>query len=114
MVEPTGVPARIEARSPTTVHTTEKAAEKIITDLKLLKSRIAESAGKIINAEIRSEPTRFIASTMITAMVTAIKKLYAPHFYSRCFGKAFIKSNGKNLVIKHAENNYYGYRQCNT
>jgi len=48
MVEPTGVPARIEARSPTTVHTTEKAAEKIITDLKLLKSRIAESAGKII------------------------------------------------------------------
>ncbi len=23
-------------------------------------------------------------------------------------------AEGKNLVIKHAENNYYGYRQCNT
>lgn len=96
MVEPTGVPARIEARSPTTVHTTENAAEKIITDLKLLKSRIAESAGKIINAEIRSEPTRFIASTIITAMVTAIKKLYAPTFIPVALAKLSSKVTAKS------------------
>ena len=32
-------------------------------------------AGKMTNAEIRSDPTRFIARTMITAIMTAMMKL---------------------------------------
>ena len=77
IVEPTGVPARIEIKSPATEHTTLTHAEQIVTDLKLLKTRIAERAGKITRAEIRSDPTRFIASTIITAIITAIARLYA-------------------------------------
>ena len=76
IVEPTGVPARIEMIIPKKVQTTERIAEHIVTDLKLLKTLIAESAGKMISADIRSEPTRFIARTIITAIMTAIRKLY--------------------------------------
>ena len=75
IVEPTGVPARIEINSPETEHTTETAALQIITLLKLRKTRIAESAGKITRALIKSEPTRFIARTIIMAIITAITRL---------------------------------------
>ena len=76
MVGPTGVPAIMEAKIPVAVQVTDKIAEQIVTDLNDLKMRIALNAGKIIKAEIRSEPTRFIAKTMITAVTTAINKLY--------------------------------------
>ena len=75
MVLPTGVPARIEIKRPATEHTTETTAEHTVTLLKLLKTRIAERAGNITRAEIKSEPTRFIASTIITAMIIAITRL---------------------------------------
>ena len=45
------------------------------TSLKVLAIRIEARAGKITRAEIRSEPTRFIASTIITAVITAIRRL---------------------------------------
>ena len=75
MVEPTGVPARMEMRIPTAAHSTDTTAEKTVTLKKLLHSRMAERAGKIINAEISREPTKFMASTMMTAITTAISKL---------------------------------------
>lgn len=75
IVEPTGVPAKIEVISPPKAQTTEKIAEHIVTDKKLLKTRIADKAGKMTSAEISNEPTRFIAKTMMTAMMTAISKL---------------------------------------
>ena len=75
IVLPTGVPARIESKSPVTEQTTEMIAEQTVTERKLLKTRIAEMAGKITRAEIKSEPTRFIASTMITAIMIAITRL---------------------------------------
>lgn len=78
IVAPTGVDARIEVKIPTTVQITEITADKITTPLKLLNSLIAESAGKIINADIKSDPTRFIASTIIIAVTTAISVLYLP------------------------------------
>ena len=77
IVEPTGVPNAMEIKSPKTAHTTDNTAEHIVTDLKVLNTRIADRAGKMISAEINSEPTRFIASTMITAMMTARIKLYS-------------------------------------
>lgn len=75
IVEPTGVPARIEIIMPDKAHTTENIAEQIVTARKFLNKRIAESAGKITRADISREPTRFIANTMMTAMITAIKRL---------------------------------------
>ena len=80
IVEPTGVPTRIEISMPSSAQITEKIAEKIVTLLKLLKIRMAESAGKITSAEIRSDPTRFMARTMITAMMTDKRRLYLSTF----------------------------------
>lgn len=76
IVGPTGVPAIMEANMPIAVQETDKTAEHIVTDLNDLKMRIALSAGKIIKAEMSNEPTRFIAKTMMTAVTTAISKLY--------------------------------------
>ena len=56
---------------------TDNTAALIVTERKDLNNRIADNAGKITSAEIRSEPTRFIASTMITAITTAISRLQA-------------------------------------
>ena len=75
IVLPTGVPARMEIKRPATEQTTETTAEQRVTERKLLNTRIAERAGKITRAEIKSEPTRFIASTMITAIMIAITRL---------------------------------------
>ena len=75
MVEPTGVPARIEIRIPPAALTTDITAALMVTERKDLNSRMAESAGKITSAEIRREPTRFIANTMITAITTAMRRL---------------------------------------
>ena len=75
MVEPTGVPAKMEMIIPARAHTMDDIAENTVTLLKLLKILIAESAGKIISAEIKSEPTRFMARTIMTAITVAIKRL---------------------------------------
>ena len=78
MVAPVGVTARSEIRIPTAAAATERTAAQIVTARKLLKIRMAESAGKTTSAEIRSDPTRFMAMTMTTAVTTAIRRLYAP------------------------------------
>ena len=75
IVLPTGVPARTEIKRPVTEHTTETTAEQMVTLRKLLKTRIAERAGKITRADIKREPTRFIASTIMIAMMIAITRL---------------------------------------
>ena len=75
IVEPTGVENRIEDMMANAAHTTEITAEHTITLRKLLNTRIAASAGNMIRAEMRSEPTRFIASTIIIAVTIAISRL---------------------------------------
>ncbi len=91
MVEPTGVPARMDVRIPSTAQKTERIAEQRITDLKFLNKRIAESAGKMTKAEISSEPTRFMASTIIMAVMTAISRLYWSAFVPVAFAKSSSK-----------------------
>ena len=54
---------------------TDNTAALIVTERKDLNNRIADNAGKITSAEISREPTRFIASTIITAITTAISRL---------------------------------------
>lgn len=75
IVAPTGVEKIIDRIIPKAAHITEMTAEHIVTLLKLLKILIAERAGKIISAEISREPTRFIAITIIIAVITAIIRL---------------------------------------
>ena len=75
IVEPTGVLASIEMIMPTAAHITDITAEHIVTELKLLNILMAERAGNITSAEIKREPTRFIARTIITAIITAIIRL---------------------------------------
>ena len=65
----------MEISRPASAQHTESTAEQIVTERKLLKSRMADMAGKIIRAEISRDPTRFIASTMITAITVAISRL---------------------------------------
>ena len=75
MVEPTGVSKRIDERMPNIAQKTDITAEKRMTDLKFLKSRMDERAGKMIRAEIKREPTRFMARTITMAIIMAIKRL---------------------------------------
>ena len=76
MVEPTGVPASIAMIIPKEVQINEKKTAHIVTDLKLLNTLIADNAGKITSAEIKSAPTKFIAREITIAMVIARIKLY--------------------------------------
>ena len=75
IVDPTGVPATMEVRIPIKAQQTDRIAEQIVTDLKLLNRRIADIAGEMIRAEISRDPTRFMARTMMTAVMTAITRL---------------------------------------
>ena len=77
IVAPAGVSAMIEIMIPQEAHITDSTTEHIVTDLKLPKSLMADKAGNITSADMRSDPTRFIASTIMTAMIIAIIRLYA-------------------------------------
>jgi hypothetical protein len=72
---------------PTVAQNTDKTAEKTVTDLKLLKMLIEESVGNTISADTSSEPTRFIANTIITAITIARKRLYASVFMPTALAK---------------------------
>ena len=87
IVEPTGVPANIDMSIPIVEQTTESTAAQIVTDLKLLKILIADIEGNITNAEISSEPTKFIANTITTAITIPITKLYISTFVPVAFAK---------------------------
>ena len=75
IVAPTGVEQRTERTMPIPAQITDRIAEQIVTLLKLLNTLIADRAGKIISAEISREPTKFIAITMIIAVIMAIIRL---------------------------------------
>ena len=60
----------IDITIPSTAPSTDNTAAYIITSLKLFMIRMADNAGNTSNAVIRREPTRFIARTIITAVIT--------------------------------------------
>ena len=80
---------------PSSAQHTDSTAEQTVTERKLLNTRMAESAGKITSAEMSSEPTRFIASTMITATMTAISRLYSFAFVPVAWAKVSSKVTAK-------------------
>ena len=75
IVDPTGVPDRMEMIIPISVQRTDRIAEQIVTLLKLLNTLIEDIAGKMTSADMRSDPTRFIARTIIVAMMIAMMML---------------------------------------
>ena len=98
MVEPTGVPARMAMRIPKAAQTVDSTAEHMVTERKLLKTLMAERAGKITRAEIKRDPTRFIARTITTATVTAISRLYRSAAVPRALAKLSSKVTAKILL----------------
>lgn len=96
MVEPTGVEYNIDTNIPTMAQITEIIAEQITTPLKCSINFMDDNAGKITNAEINKEPTKFIPSTIITEITIAIKKLYPSAFIP----VAFIKFSSKVTAKK--------------
>ena len=98
IVDPTGVPVRMEISIPNTAQDTDNIAEQIVTLRKLRHTRMAEIGGKMIRAEISSEPTRFMASTIITAMITAMIRLYSFTFVPADRAKSSSKVTAKNLL----------------
>ena len=61
--------------TPATKQTTEMRAAQSTTPLKLLHTRMAERAGKIIRLEIKRAPIIRIPSTTVTAVSTASRVL---------------------------------------
>ena len=75
MLAPQGVSATYEIIIPARNVTIEIIPEQIVTDLKLLKTRIEQSAGKIIRLEISILPISLIPITIVIAVRSAISIL---------------------------------------
>ncbi len=75
MLAPQGVSAAYEIIIPDKNVNTEIIPEQIVTDLKLLKTRIEQSAGKIIRLEISILPISRIPITIVIAVSKAISIL---------------------------------------
>ena len=83
---------------PVKAQITDRTAEQSVTEKKLLHIRMADKAGKITNADISREPTRFIANTMIIAIMTAISRLYRFALIPVAFAKFSSKVTAKILL----------------
>ena len=77
MLAPVGVSRKKDAVIPIRKQTTERTAEQAITDLKLLHTHIAESAGKMIRLEMSRAPIMRIHRTTVIAVRTARSILYS-------------------------------------
>ena len=75
MVEPTGVPAKSEIKSPKVEQMTEMTAEEMVTARKLLKIRMELNAGKTIKLLIIMAPINLIPITIVSDVKTAISEL---------------------------------------
>ena len=95
IVAPTGVEYNTEIKIPRMAQLTEITAEQMTTCLKFWKILIAVRDGKMIKAEIRSEPTRFIPITIMIAMITAIQRLYLSALIPVAFAKVSSKVTAK-------------------
>ena len=72
IVAPTGVPIRIETIIPKNAHRTDITADEITTDLNVRNTRMLDSDGNTISAEISSDPTSRIEIEITHAVSTAI------------------------------------------
>ena len=73
-----GLAAISEIAIPMPAQESEIAAAQIVTPRKVLNSRMAERAGKVIRADTKSAPKRFMATTTVTPVMTEISRLKSP------------------------------------
>ena len=78
ILAPVGVSRNTDAKMPRIKHTTDTTPEQITTLLKVLHTLIEVSDGKIIRLDIKSAPISLMPRTIITAVRTATRALYAP------------------------------------
>ena len=98
IVDPTGVPDRMDMIMPVRVQRTDRTAEQTVTLLKLLNTLIDDIAGNMTRADMRSDPTRFIARTIIVAIIIAMKMLYKRADVPDVLAKASSKVTAKILL----------------
>ena len=83
---------------PSTKQLTEMTAAQITTRLKLLQTRMAERAGKMIRLEMSSAPIIRMPSTTVMAVSTARSVLYSsvlvPVALEKVSSKVTAKSRG--------------------
>ena len=91
IVDPTGVFASIDINIPVSAHITDKTAEHTVTALKFPKSLMDDNAGNMTRADMSSDPTRFMARTIMTAMTIAIRRLYLSAFVPTALAKSSSK-----------------------
>ena len=74
-VAPMGVERIMETMIPVIAQNTPMVPEAITTDKKLLNILSEDNTGNTIRAEIRSEPTSCMLSTITTAIITERRNL---------------------------------------
>ena len=103
IVAPTGVPPRIDINIPVKAATIDRIIEQMVTALKLPNTHIADRAGKMMSADIKSEPTKFIPSTIITAMMIAMIKLYVSVLVPVAFAYSSSNVTAKSLLYRNTK-----------
>ena len=98
IVDPTGVPARIDILIPKKAPSTDKMALTMVTILKFLNTLIADKAGKMINADTKRLPTRFMEITMMVATTIENPMLNALTLVPLLFAKSSSKVTAKTFV----------------
>jgi len=81
----------------------DRIIEQMVTALKLPNTHIADRAGKMMSADIKSEPTRFIPSTIITAMMIAMIKLYVSVLVPVAFAYSSSNVTAKSLLYRNTK-----------
>ena len=104
IVAPTGVPATMEMQIPRKAQSAERIDAKITTDLNVVNSLMADTAGKITRAVMSKEPTKRMAKTITIAVTEAIKKLYSLVRIPEALAKSSSKVIAK-ILLKHRRYN---------
>ena len=98
MLAPQGASKAYDIIIPTINVITDTTAELIVTERKLLNTRIEQSAGKIIRLEISILPISRIPITIVIAVSSAIIILYALTAPPVAFAKLSSKVMAKIFV----------------
>ena len=98
IVAPTGVPATIDIKIPAADVHAASTPEHIDKQKKHLKILMAEIELNTTTEDISSEPKRFIATTITTAITTAMSKLSAAGLVPVAFAKFSSNVTAKILL----------------
>ncbi len=99
MVEPTGVPARMETRIPSAAQLTDSTAEQTVTDRKFWKRRMADSAGKITSGD-QQRADQIHRQHDDHGNDDGDQQIVQVSLCAHRLGKVFVKGHGKDFIVK--------------